>query len=161
MRARVALVSVASLAALAAIGCGGGARTTTRPDWPPRGHDMAQDPWSASAVAFAHAQVGRRYCWGGNGPGCFDCSGLVQAAWGHGGVRLPHGSEALAAALAEVGPEDARAGDILWWPGHVALYVGAGTMVEAQGARAGVVRRRATPPDRVLRVLPVRAVARR
>ena len=37
---------------------------------------------AATAIDFAWAQVGKRYCWGGTGPTCFDCSGLVQRAWG-------------------------------------------------------------------------------
>jgi hypothetical protein len=40
----------------------------------------------------------------------------------------------------------------------VALYVGGGAMIEAQGDRAGVIRRRARYPSRVLRVVPSRGI---
>jgi cell wall-associated NlpC family hydrolase len=78
-------------------------------------------------VAFAAAQVGRRYCWGGEGPDCFDCSGLVQTAWAKVGVRVPRTSSAMGEALEDVPLEQVRAGDILWWPGHVAIYAGSGS----------------------------------
>ena len=35
---------------------------------------------------------------------------------------------------------DARPGDILWWPGHVAIYIGDGEMVGAQSEGEGVRR---------------------
>lgn len=110
------------------------------------------DPRSAAAIGFAEAQVGKRYCWGGTGPDCFDCSGLVQSAWRSGGVKLPRTSGAQGRALFEVPTDQVMPGDILWWPTHVGLYVGGGEMIDAYHSRAGVVRRRATQPVRVLRV---------
>ena len=40
---------------------------------------------------YAEIQVAQRepYCYGGTGPGCFDCSGLVVAAYRYAGVNLP------------------------------------------------------------------------
>jgi cell wall-associated NlpC family hydrolase len=102
-------------------------------------------------VAFAAAQVGHRYCWGGTGPDCFDCSGLVLRAWGSVGVPLPRTSTAMGEALADVPLEDVRAGDILWWPGHVGIYAGGGWSIEALDSRHGVVWRPANNPRRVLR----------
>lgn len=110
---------------------------------------------TAAAIAFAEAQVGKRYCWGGTGPDCFDCSGLVQAAWGWAGARLPRTTGQQARALQAVPIEEVQPGDILWWShGHVGLYVGYGTIIDAYHSRAGVVRRRAPRPERVLRVVP-------
>jgi cell wall-associated NlpC family hydrolase len=108
---------------------------------------------SAAAVYFAYGQVGKRYCWGGTGPDCFDCSGLVQAAWRSAGVKLPRTAIDQGRALADVSFGDVRPGDILWWPHHVGLYIGGGEMIDAYHSRAGVVRRRAAVPVRVLRVL--------
>lgn len=46
---------------------------------------------AAMAVAFARAQLGTPYVWGGDGPadGGFDCSGLTQAAYHAAGIALP------------------------------------------------------------------------
>jgi len=94
-----------------------------------------------AAVEFAAAQVGKRYCWGGTGPECFDCSGLVSEAWGAAGVRLPRTTGAMASQLLEVPIDHVRVGDVLWWPGHVGLYAGGGWMVDALDRRHGVVQR--------------------
>ncbi len=121
------------------------------PTWP----EAPPDPRAAAAIAFAEAQVGKRYCWGGTGPSCFDCSGLVQAAWRWAGARLPRTTGDQARALAEVAPGDVRPGDIFWWShGHVGLYVGDGAIIDAYHSGAGVVRRRAPVPERILRVVP-------
>jgi cell wall-associated NlpC family hydrolase len=81
-------------------------------------------------VAFAKSRVGTPYCWGGNGPGCYDCSGLTTASWKAGGKAIPRTSEAQAD-LPEVPFDEVQPGDIFWRPGHVALYVGDGRVVQA------------------------------
>lgn len=138
----------------ATLSCGSAAPPPRRAPagWPHRANDGLATPRSAAAVTFAYAQVGKRYCWGGAGPECFDCSGLVQSAWRRGGVLLPRTSDAQGRALLEVDPSDVRPGDILWWPGHVGLYVGGGAMIDAYQSSTGVVRRPAAYPERVLRV---------
>ena len=119
------------------------------------GREPPPDARAQYVVAFAAAQIGRRYCWGGTGPECFDCSGLVQSAWGAAGVRLPRTSGAMGAALASVPLDEVRAGDILWWPGHVGIYAGDGWAIEALDSRHGVVRGLASNPYRALRPLRV------
>ncbi|MGO9836260.1 MAG: C40 family peptidase [Polyangiaceae bacterium] len=108
---------------------------------------------AAAVVAFASAQVGKSYCWGGSGPTCFDCSGLVKEAWASVGVRLPRTSGAMASELPEVPIDDLQLGDILWWPGHVGLYAGRGWLVDALDTPHGVVRRRVSQPARAFRPL--------
>jgi peptidoglycan DL-endopeptidase CwlO len=115
------------------------------------GGEPPAPPRALSAVAFAAAQVGKPYCWGGVGPGCFDCSGLAQSAWRSVGVPLPRTADAIRDALPEVDLRDVRAGDILWWPGHVGVYAGQGWVVEALDARHGVVVRPAWTPKRAFR----------
>lgn len=122
---------------------------TNRADAPPSwlvirawsGQEPPTTPRARDAVVFAWQQVGKPYCWGGTGPGCFDCSGLVQRAWGSVGVALPRTADAIASRLEEVPLKDVRSGDVLWWPGHVGLYAGYGWVIEALDARDGVVRR--------------------
>src|SRR5690606_15516206 len=41
------------------------------------------------ALRAAVSKLGRPYVWGGSGPDSFDCSGLVQWAYGQAGVRMP------------------------------------------------------------------------
>ena len=49
---------------------------------------------AGNAVAYAYAQLGTPYLWGGDGPGGFDCSGLVQAAYAAAGIQLPRTAQA-------------------------------------------------------------------
>jgi cell wall-associated NlpC family hydrolase len=70
------------------------------------------------------------------------------------GVRVPRTSAAIAAELPEVPLSDVRAGDILWWPGHVGIYAGNGWLVDALDHTHGVVRRAARDPYRAFRPAP-------
>jgi cell wall-associated NlpC family hydrolase len=117
------------------------------------GAEPQTTPEAMAVVWFAASQVGKPYCWGGTGPSCFDCSGLAQTAWRHVGIRLPRTAHGIATSLPEVPLSEVRAGDILWWPGHVGIYAGNGWVVDALDTRHGVVRRPASDPHRAFRPL--------
>jgi peptidoglycan DL-endopeptidase CwlO len=87
------------------------------------------------AVAFAYAQLGCPYVYGGTGP-CqlgFDCSGLAQAAWAAAGVAIPRDSYEQWAGLPHVSLSSIEPGDLLIYngEGHVAIYVGNGYIIDA------------------------------
>jgi cell wall-associated NlpC family hydrolase len=92
----------------------------------------------ARAVAFALAQRGKPYRWGGEGPGGFDCSGLTWAAWRSAGVTIPRTAAGQLAGLPRVRGQ-LRPGDLVIYrtdgPSrrHVAMVVGPDWMVEAPG----------------------------
>jgi cell wall-associated NlpC family hydrolase len=91
-------------------------------------------PASGSAgavVGYATAQLGKDYCYAGVGPSCFDCSGLTQQAWAQAGVYMPHNSEAQIGMFPQVPMNALQPGDIVWFPGHVGIYVGGGAVVNA------------------------------
>ncbi len=48
---------------------------------------------AAIAIAYAEAQLGKPYLWGGTGPDAFDCSGLVMMAYRQAGVIIPRTSQ--------------------------------------------------------------------
>ncbi len=84
------------------------------------------------AVAWALAQIGTPYVWGGETPGAgFDCSGLVQAAYAVAGVRLPRVAQDQFDAVPAVAPGMPLApGDLVFFGGgpasvdHVGIFVG-------------------------------------
>ena len=93
---------------------------------------------AARAIAYAQAQLGKPYLWGGTGPGAFDCSGLVMDAYQAAGVDIARTSQAQWATERHV--SSPRPGDLVFYPGadgtwtapgHVALVVGGGQMIEA------------------------------
>jgi cell wall-associated NlpC family hydrolase len=84
------------------------------------------------AIAFARAQLGKPYVWGGTGPNSYDCSGLVQAAYRAAGVSLPRTTQQMIFSGQNVAKSDLRPGDLVFPdPGHVAIYTGGGTFIEA------------------------------
>lgn len=88
-----------------------------------------------TAVAFAYAQLGCPYVFGGTGP-CgagYDCSGLVMKAWAAAGIQIERTTEEQWASLPHVSTSDLQPGDILEFAGesHVGLYVGGGMLIDA------------------------------
>ena len=88
--------------------------------------DLESGALSADAIiAAAYSQLGVPYVWGGTTPGVgLDCSGLTQYCYGQAGIIIPRNSEDQAAFGRKVPVSDATPGDILWRPGHVAIYIG-------------------------------------
>jgi cell wall-associated NlpC family hydrolase len=88
---------------------------------------------AGKAVAFAYAQLGKPYAWGATGPGSYDCSGLVQAAWAAAGVSIPRTTYDEWASLPHVSSSSLEPGDLILFSGesHVAIYVGGGDIIDA------------------------------
>ncbi|GAA3435142.1 C40 family peptidase [Kutzneria kofuensis] len=87
-----------------------------------------------TALRFALAQLGKPYEWGGTGPFAYDCSGLVQAAYGAAGVRLPRVAADQALVGQRVARADVRAGDLLYFyqpVQHVALALDHNQAIQA------------------------------
>lgn len=87
-----------------------------------------------AALQAALTKLGSPYSWGANGPGSFDCSGLVQWAYQQAGVSLPRTSQSQGQVGTHVDPADLQPGNIVtFYPGatHVGIYAGDGTIVHA------------------------------
>jgi len=97
---------------------------------------------AGQAVAFAYAQLGKPYLWGGTGPSSFDCSGLVQAAWSSAGVSIPRTTYDQWAGLPHIPLSDLEPGDLILYNGesHVAIYVGDGYIIDAPHTGAVIER---------------------
>jgi cell wall-associated NlpC family hydrolase len=81
------------------------------------------------AVLTALAQVGTMYRYTGNKPGGFDCSGLTSYAWSQAGVKIPRVSTDQIMAAAPRAAEQLLPGDLVWRPGHIAMYLGVEDLV--------------------------------
>lgn len=92
----------------------------------------------AAILAYAQAQVGKSYVWAAEGPDSFDCSGLTMMAYAQAGIQLEHSSSAQLLAGDHIPASEAQPGDLLWWPGHIAIYTGGGRMIGAQTPAEGV-----------------------
>ncbi|HEX4865965.1 MAG TPA: NlpC/P60 family protein, partial [Acidimicrobiales bacterium] len=102
----------------------------------PAGGATGQAPGANKALAYARAQLGKPYQWGGAGPDSFDCSGLTMMAWQQAGVYFPHLAQDQYDMTQRISVAQAIPGDLIFFgtPSnvyHVGLYVGNGQMIDA------------------------------
>ena len=86
-------------------------------------------------VAAAASRIGCPYVWAATGPDYFDCSGLTSWCYtqaGRGWIgRTDSAQYSSASARWAYTDGGAAPGDVLWWPGHVAIYAGGGSYIHA------------------------------
>jgi cell wall-associated NlpC family hydrolase len=88
----------------------------------------------AAALAWAYAQLGKPYRYGGAGPHSFDCSGLVMRAFAAAGISLAHSAAAQQHSGRRVPLSQLQPGDLVFWGSpayHVGIYVGGGRILDA------------------------------
>lgn len=90
-------------------------------------------PAPQRVVAFAQAQLGKPYIWGGTGPRGYDCSGLVTQAWKAAGVSLPRTTWGQVRAGTATTRTQLVPGDLVIANSgrHVQLYIGHGNVIHA------------------------------
>jgi hypothetical protein len=98
---------------------------------------------SSQAVAIASRQLGTPYVFGGEQPGGFDCSGLVQWTYKQLGVDLPRTAAQQGRTGTAVSPADAQPGDLVYFDkagpvDHIGIYAGNGRWVVAPHTGANV-----------------------
>jgi cell wall-associated NlpC family hydrolase len=108
--------------------------------WAARYAAQGSSHTAATAIAFARAQLGKPYQWGAAGPGSYDCSGLVQAAYAAASIHVARTTyqwqqDGPVIPLSQIQP-----GDLLFSPGsdgtpsnpgHVVMYLGHGQVIQA------------------------------
>lgn len=92
-------------------------------------------------ITFALTQLGKPYQWGAAGPGAYDCSGLVQAAYARIGVQLPRTTyDQVNVGSPIYSTDELQPGDLLFIPGsngtpqapgHVGMYLGDNLLIQA------------------------------
>ncbi len=96
------------------------------------------------AMNYALHQAGKWYCWGGTGPSCYDCSGLVYMAYGHIGISLPRTTYGMLASPKLVRVYHPMRGDLAFFgSGHVELMTdmpGVTFGAHDSGSRIGHIR---------------------
>ena len=93
----------------------------------------------AQIANYALQFVGRPYVAGGTDPyNGSDCSGFTSAIYQAFGISLPRTSYAQSSVGTAVSYDQAKAGDIIYYGGHVGIYIGNGQIVHASTQRTGV-----------------------
>ena len=86
-------------------------------------------------VAYAKQFIGNPYVYGGNSlTNGIDCSGFTQQIYAHFGYSLPRTSYDQAYVGTEVSWSESKAGDLIVYPGHVAILTGDGGIVHASNS---------------------------
>jgi NlpC/P60 family/Bacterial dipeptidyl-peptidase Sh3 domain len=97
-----------------------------------------------SVIAFTQAAlaVPNTYLWGGTVAPHYDCSGLMQAAFGSVGIQLPRDAYQQEGFVEPVALADLRPGDLVFFgppekAKHVGLYLGEGRYIHSSGIDLG------------------------
>ena len=93
----------------------------------------------ADIANYACQFVGNPYVAGGtsltNGA---DCSGFVMSVYQHFGISLPRSSYSQSTVGKGVSYSEAQPGDVIYYGGHVGIYIGNGQIVHASTERTGI-----------------------
>jgi hypothetical protein len=92
-----------------------------------------------SPEAVALSLISSPYLWGGTSSFGYDCSGLVQAVFRRCGVDLPRDGKDQSICGKQISLSDAGAGDLIFFPGHVALCLEDLRIIHATRLRGMVV----------------------
>ena len=101
----------------------------------PSGYDVG-----LAAASLAIEQIGKTYQYGSEGPGAFDCSGLVFFVFGSQGINLPRTARDQARVGRQIAENQLIPGDLLFFAldgdhiSHVGIYIGRGDFVHAPSA---------------------------
>lgn len=106
-----------------------------------------EDKLRKSLVDTAMSYLGAQYRWGGKSPLGIDCSGLCSIAYLLNGITIYRDAKLKDEYMREISLEEIKPADLLFFPGHVAMYIGNGKYVHSSGSVDGVRINSLNPDD--------------
>ncbi len=107
------------------------ALTSTTSDTSTASSSIPSSANGSKIIAIASRYVGVPYVYGGTTPSGFDCSGFTSYVYAQIGISLPRTSSAQHYAGTIISRAEAKPGDLIWTPGHIAIYAGGNTIIDA------------------------------
>lgn len=99
---------------------------------------------AGSLISIASSKIGSPYVWGAKGPNSFDCSGFVYWCLNQAGVETSYMTSSgwrNPGRFKKVSMGELQAGDIVVVRGHVGIYAGGGSVIDASSSNGRVVHR--------------------
>ncbi len=115
----------------------------------PKEEDLRRD-----LVETARSYLGTQYRWGGKSPLGIDCSGLVSMAYLLNGIIIYRDAQLKEGfPMKEIPFDKKKPGDALYFPGHIAMYIGEDRYIHSTGKAGsdGVVINSFDPADPLYR----------
>jgi cell wall-associated NlpC family hydrolase len=111
--------------------------------WVWLGHLTRQRQYETNITAIAASFLGTPYLWGGRTSIGLDCSAFIQIVYACCGIALPRDTDLQEHAMLEVenwsGDEtDLVPGDLIYWKGHVALWLSRNRLIHANATHMAV-----------------------
>lgn len=99
-------------------------------------------------VNTALSYLGTQYRWGGKSPLGLDCSGLCSISYLLNGIIIYRDAQLKDEYMRKISLEEIKPGDLLFFPGHVAMYIGDDKYVHSSSSINGVKINSLNPRDK-------------
>lgn len=115
---------------------------------------VSEEQFRRDVTGTAKKYLGVQYRWGGRSTAGIDCSGLTSASYMQNGILTWRDAKIVEGfPVHEIEQEKMKPGDLLYFPGHIAMYLGNGEYIHSTGKRGsgGVVINSLDPSSPVFR----------
>ena len=115
---------------------------------------LDEEQFRKSVTETAKLYLGVQYRWGGRCPAGIDCSGLTSQSYLLNGIITWRDAKIVEGfPVHDIAREEAKPGDLLYFPGHIAMYLGNGDYIHSTGkvGSGGVVINSFNPESPVYR----------
>ena len=109
-----------------------------------------KEAFRRAVVETAKTYLGIQYRWGGRSTAGIDCSGLTSVSYMMNGILTWRDAKIVEGyPVREIAKYEMKMGDLLYFPGHIAMYMGDGRYIHSTGkaGSGGVVINSLNPED--------------